>query len=183
MSLGTQKGIKRSSATETEDYFAPESADAALARSLQLQEYKQIPSKRRKVFAGPSTYTESLSDDDSLLTELDDDDLYEEPVDKPASRKTTRTSSRFNNALVIPDTDDLMDGLSDSNVEDYSYQSNSDLSDSSSAVSEEEPLIVQSASRNNIARIRRLQSRQRLPVNVSNALASGMSFRVSFTSE
>ncbi|KAL5335252.1 SNF2 family N-terminal domain-containing protein [Aspergillus crustosus] len=173
MSLGTQTGSKRSLANETENYFTVEDTDAALARTLQLQEYEQNRSKRRKVSAD----VESLADDDSLLTELNDDDFYDEPVEQPATQKILRTLRRSNSKLVIPGTDDLMTGLSDSNIEDHSFRSDSITSDSSFAASEEEPLIVQSASRLNASRIRRPPPRRRRTASVANALASGMSFR------
>ncbi|KAL4880009.1 SNF2 family N-terminal domain-containing protein [Aspergillus karnatakaensis] len=180
ISSSTRSGTKRSVATEAEDYFTIENADAALARSLQIQEYKHNSPKRRKVSVGSFAGFESPADNESVLTELDDDALFEETNEKSGPRKTTRTSRRSSNKVTNPDLDPLMDGLFDSDIDDRSYRSgsfSSISSDSSSAASDEVPLIVQSASRITTARNRRLQSRRRPAVNVANALAAGMSYR------
>ncbi|KAL4933614.1 DNA repair protein RAD16 [Aspergillus undulatus] len=174
MSLGGQKGTKRSLAADTDDYFAHESADAVLAQRLQMQEYQESAPKRQKISDGSLSRIEGSDDDASILTELDDD-VYEEPMDL-APRKTAKSSRRSNVKPVIPDSDDLDDDDSDANFEDELSNSGSDSDDASSAASVEQPLIVQRVARANNAR-QRLQSRRRPNVTPASALAAGMSYR------
>ncbi|KAL4781162.1 P-loop containing nucleoside triphosphate hydrolase protein [Aspergillus varians] len=155
MSLGRQRGVKRSSAIETDDYFTPESADAALARNLQLQEYQQNFSKRRKTSDDAFLDIEDFADDDSILTELDDDDFSEENTEQPAPRKKLRSSRRLNIKPAIPDGDDLMDEGCERNIEEHAYQSDSDSTEPSPARA----------------------SRRQISPSLASALASGMSFR------
>ncbi|KAL3477844.1 SNF2 family N-terminal domain-containing protein [Aspergillus californicus] len=183
LSLGGHKGLKRSLATEKDNYFASENADAALARSLQLQEYQQTSSKRQKTSADTLVNIWSSSDDESVLTEPADDISYEDFLGQPASgkkRKKVRTSLRSTKRLVIPDSDDLIEDESNEIGEDDVYQSESDSSDLASAVSEseEEPLILQRAPRISNVRSRRVPSRRQMSGSaLANALASGMSYR------
>ncbi|KAL4919388.1 SNF2 family N-terminal domain-containing protein [Aspergillus aurantiobrunneus] len=176
MSLGGQKRVKRSSATDTDDYSMPENADAALARNLQLQEYHQTFPKRRKTFDDVSSEIGSSPDDDSLLTEMDDDDFYEEDKEEPALQEKSGTSRGSNVKPVVPGGDSLTDEGSEGNTEDHAYRSESDSSDLSSVMSEEEPVIVQRSSRTSNARNCR-QHRRQLSSSLASALASGMSFR------
>ncbi|OJJ57795.1 hypothetical protein ASPSYDRAFT_47020 [Aspergillus sydowii CBS 593.65] len=173
MSLGAKRGVKRSAATETDDYFTPENADAALARNLQLQEYQQNIPKRRKSSDNSIPEIGGSEDDDSPLSEIDYDELYEEDLEKPLPPKKLRASRRLNTKPVIPDSDDFLNEGSEEHLDDYTYQSDS----ASNSASEEEPLIVQRASRTNNTRIRRLMSRRQLSAGLASALASGMSSR------
>lgn len=182
MSLGAKakRGIKRSAATETDDYFTPENADAALARNLQLQEYQQNIPKRRKTSDNSFPEIGGSEDGDSPLSEIDYDELYEEDLENPLPPKKLRASRRSNTKPVIPDSDDFLDEGSEGYIDDHAYRSDSasNMSDSSSAASEEVPLIVQRAERTNNTKTRRLMSRRRLSAGLASALASGMSSRV-----
>ncbi|KAL2834512.1 SNF2 family N-terminal domain-containing protein [Aspergillus cavernicola] len=174
MSLGGPNRGNRQSATDAHGYFAPESSDAVLARNLQLQEYQQTSSKRRRISIDTSREIGSFTDDDSVLTELDDDDPYEDISEQPAPRKKSRAraSLRSINRPIIRDSDDLIDG------EDDVYQSDSNPNDSVSASSEEEPLVVQRTSRISNFKNRRTQPRtQSVGSTLAIALASGMSYR------
>ncbi|KAL2866780.1 DNA repair protein RAD16 [Aspergillus lucknowensis] len=177
MSLGSRKGLKRHLATDTDDYLTYESADAALARNLQMQEYGQNLPKRRKTSDDPAM-DRSLTDNDGSFMGIEDDDIYEDVLERPARQKNSRASLRSTKRRVILDSDDLMDDESDRSSEDAAYQEGSETSDSVSSLSEEEPLIVQRASRinnerNGRTRPRRLFSRPA----VAGGLAAGMSFR------
>ncbi|RDW93243.1 DNA repair protein RAD16 [Aspergillus mulundensis] len=169
MSLGGPRGLKRQSALKADEYTMPDNADAALAMDLQLQEYQNNPPKRRKTSSDLLPNIDS-ADDDSMLTEPDDDeddDFYEEIVHKTAFKKKLRASRRSNISLVIPDSDDAMEG------DEHDYITGSDPSDSSSAPSEDQPLI----SRMNNVGNQRLQSQRQRSAPRTSALASGMSYR------
>ncbi|KAL4811554.1 SNF2 family N-terminal domain-containing protein [Aspergillus unguis] len=187
MALGGQRGLKRSVAVEEDDYFASESADAALARNLQFQEYQQDSTKRQKTSGGSLEEIDGFSDGNSELTELDDDDnIFQEPEEEVFPQKKLRSSRRSNVRPVIRDRDALMDDDSDDDIGDQSYQGGLDLvagssSDSSSTESEEQPLLVQRASQINSRagnrRNRRLNSRAAIMATVGHAHAAGMSLR------
>lgn len=182
MSLGAKRGVKRSAATGTDNYFTPENADAALARNLQLQEYQQKIPKRRKTSNNGFPEIGGSEDDDSPLSELDNDELYEEDLENPAPPKKLRSSRRSNTRSVIQHSDDFMDEGFEGHLDDHAYQSDSDsnMSGSSSAASDDEPLIMKRASRASNTRIRRLMSRRQLSTGLASALASGMSSRVRY---
>ncbi|KAL2821027.1 SNF2 family N-terminal domain-containing protein [Aspergillus granulosus] len=174
MYLGTRRGAKRPLATDTDDYFTPESADAALARSLQMQEYGQALPKRQRLLDDISMDAPSSTNDNDL-SDIDDDELYEETLEQPVPRRKTRVSLRSTKSRVILDSDDTMDNES---AEEDTYQSASDSSDSASSLNEEEPLAVPRAARINNGVSRRLQSRRHLNGSAAaRALALGMSTR------
>lgn len=184
MALGGKRGAKRPAATETDDYSTPESADAALAHKLQLQEYEQNQENRRRASEGASGEDDSFSDEDTELTELDDDDIYEEVSERRRPRKKLRTSSRSNIRPMIPDSDDPMLDVSDNEAEDHSFQAGSESDSSPAGISsapesEDQPLPVHNTPRNSSRRNQRLQSRGQMNATVSRALAAGMSYRVS----
>ncbi|KAL5001420.1 SNF2 family N-terminal domain-containing protein [Aspergillus recurvatus] len=170
MSLGGLKCLKRSAATETGGHSKVKSADSALARDLQLQEYQQNPPKRRKASDDVSSSIDSFADCATLSTRLGDnagtDGFYERKMQEIAPERKLRTTRRSNVKLVIPDSDDAMD------IDETDYETDSDSNDMSSDASEDQPLIVQRKSRMNNVR----NQRQR-PVTAASALAAGLSFR------
>ncbi|KKK24113.1 DNA repair protein [Aspergillus rambellii] len=190
MSLGTQKGVKRpADVVMDDDYSTPESADAALARSLQLEEYQGLNTKRQKL-TGDFALEIGNSTDDSVLSELDDNE-YLEPQAPP--QRSGRNSRRLTGRSVIPDSEDFID--SEFEKEEELYQSDAESSDSPSSLSEEEPLIAQRAARtsntsnartnnarNNSSRTtdirqNRAQARRQARATLAAQLASGMSRR------
>ncbi|KAL2827297.1 SNF2 family N-terminal domain-containing protein [Aspergillus pseudoustus] len=172
MSLGARRGVKRPCATDADDYFTSESADAALAKSLQMQEYGQTLPKRKKTL--DDTSMDDNSDINNPSDVLDDSDLYEETLDQPVSRRRTKVSLRSTQSRVVLDSDGMVDYDS---AEEDAYQEASDWSDSVSSLSDEEPLAVQRAVR--LAnRPRQNPPRRHLTSSVAaRALASGMSYR------
>lgn len=178
MFLGGPKGSKRSLATETDNHFdaeIAESADAILARDLQLQEYQQNPLKRRMTSNDVFRRIDGFVDSPSILTELgdnarDDGSLGKKSQEISPERKL-RTSRRSNVKLVMSDSDDTMD------IDGSDYETDSDLSDVSSTASDYQPLIVQRTSQVNSVRNQGLSSQRQRPVTAASALAAGMSFR------
>ncbi|KAL4971579.1 SNF2 family N-terminal domain-containing protein [Aspergillus desertorum] len=166
------KGSKRPSDTGTNAFFEAKSADAdaALARDLQLQEYQQNPPKRRKT-SDVSPSMDGFADEASMLTALGDsagdNGFYERKVQDIAPERKLRASRRSNVKLVIPDSDDSID------IDESDYETDSDLTDLSSAASEDRPLIVQRTSRANNVRNQVLPSQRRRRVTATSALAAG----------
>ncbi|KAL5047957.1 hypothetical protein BDW71DRAFT_205906 [Aspergillus fruticulosus] len=152
MSLGGLKGSKRSSTTETDNYVKVKSANAALVKDLQLQEYQQNPPKRRKTSGDVSSRIDSFAN---------------RAVQEIAPERNLRTSRRSNVKLVIQDSDDSMD------VDESNYETDSDLSDLSSDASEDQSLIVQRTSRVNNVRNQGFPSQRHRPVTAASALAAG----------
>jgi DNA repair protein RAD16 len=175
MSLGARRGVKRPLATDADEFFTTESADAALARSLQMQEYGETRSKRQKTLNDMDIA--SFTDDDDL-SDLNDDEIHRELFNQPAPQRKARVSLRSTKSRVVLDSDDMMDD----SAEDDVYQDASDSSASASSLSEEEPPVVQSATGvQNVVNNRGSQSRrQRSGSAAARALASGMSYRVSY---
>jgi DNA repair protein RAD16 len=180
MFLGGLKGSKRSLATETDNYFEAEmaeSADAVLARDLQLQEYQQNPPKRRMTSDDVFLRIDGFVDSPSILTELGDnardDGSHGKKLQEISPERKLRTSRRSDVELVMSDSDDTMD------IDGSDYETDSDSSDLSSAASDYQPLTVQRTSRVNSVRNQGLSSQRQRPVTAASALAAGMSFRVS----
>ncbi|KAL4737090.1 SNF2 family N-terminal domain-containing protein [Aspergillus similis] len=178
MFLGGLKGSKRCLATETDDYFEAgmaESADAVLARDLQLQEYQQNPTKRRMTSGDVFPKIDGFADPPNILTELGDnagdDGSHGKKLQEITSGRKLRASRRSNAKLVISDSDDTMD------IDESDYETDSESSDLSSAASADQPLIVQRTSRMNSVRNQGLSSQRQRPVTAASALAAGVSFR------
>ncbi|KAJ0416660.1 SNF2 family N-terminal domain-containing protein [Aspergillus carlsbadensis] len=172
MSLQRQRG-KRPLATDADDYFTPESADAALARSLQMQEYGETCSKRQKTL-NDLDIASFTGDDD--LSDLADSETYRNAFSQSVPQRKSRVSLRSTKSRVVLDSDDMMDD----SAEDDVYQNASDSSTSASSLTEEEPPVVQRATGivQNAVNNRGSQSRRQWSGSAAaRALASGMSYR------
>jgi DNA repair protein RAD16 len=174
ISLQRQR-VKRPLATDADKYFTTESGDAALARSLQMQEYGETRSKRQKTLNDVDIA--SFTDDD--LSDSNDDEIYRELFNQPVPQRKARVSLRSTKGRVVLDSDDMMDD----SAEDDVYQDASDSSISASSLNEEEPPAVQRATGiQNTVNNRASQSRRQWSGSAAaRALASGMSYRVSYT--
>ncbi|PLB54277.1 putative DNA excision repair protein Rad16 [Aspergillus steynii IBT 23096] len=150
MSLNPRRGRKRTiTATVAED-TTPEASDAALARTLQLQEYQAPLSKRRKVLESVKSEIRD-SDDDSALTELDyDDDANEAESEQWQPPRNSRGSLRSAKKPLVADSEDSnfdTDDMSQGDDDDDSRQSDQEPT-SQMPSNEGRPLYSQSGSRN-----------------------------------
>ncbi|EAW11796.1 DNA repair protein RAD16 [Aspergillus clavatus NRRL 1] len=153
-----QRGVKRGAAVALEDSTPLECSDAALAQSLQIQEYQSSFSKRRKVPAGKgggSLEIGDSADDDDPLTDLEEmdldsdggnDDFDEDDFEPWQSKRSTRTSRRLTTKRAIPDSE-ASDSIEDG--EDDVYQSEAEAEEPSSASDEDEPLATGRSRRSN----------------------------------
>lgn len=183
----TQRGVKRTSTAMSVDNSKTEDSDAALARVLQLEEYRSP--KRQKPSRNNSNIEVQVSDDDCCP--LTDTDEIVEMAKEGRTQRQPHPGSRVSLAAmgrtIIPDSEDfyssdeLKDGLmdtdelgSDSSASDF----DSPLSDLPSS-EDDEPLVSQLPEDRNksITRRRALPSRCSAP---TRPLPPGMSRRVSW---
>ncbi|RHZ46707.1 DNA repair protein RAD16 [Aspergillus thermomutatus] len=151
MSLGnTQRGLKRNAAALSPDAPALETSDEALAQALQMQEYQESFSKRRKVAASASRDNleiEDSTEDDDPLKNLDSDGVLdaedEEDFEPWRPKRNIRTSRQSTTKQAIPDSE--LSDLSDDEAGDGNYQTDSEAGGPPSSSSEEEPLVVERA--------------------------------------
>jgi DNA repair protein RAD16 len=176
MSLQRQR-VKRPLPTDADDYFTSESGDAALARSLQIQEYRETQSKRQKT--QNDVDIASFTDDDDL-SDSNDDEIYRELFNQPVPQRKARVSLRSTKRRVVLDSDDM----TDDSAEDDVYQDASDSSTSASSLNEEElPAVQRATGVQNTGNTRASQPRRQWSGSAAaRALASGMSYRVIYTS-
>lgn len=128
MSLSHRRGRKRNASAVVADETTPEASDAALARALQIEEYQEPLSKRRKVLDSGNSEVRD-SDDDSVLTELDSDyDDVNEPKTEQWQPQRTRGSLRSAKKPIVEDSEDSNFDTDDmsQNDEDESHQSDSE---------------------------------------------------------
>jgi DNA repair protein RAD16 len=145
-----QRGLKRNAAVLSPDDSTLGTSDEALAEALQMQEYQESFSKRRKVAASASRDTPGIEDsteDDDLLDNLDSDGFEdaedEEDLEPWQPKRSIRTSRRLTTQQTVPDSE--ASDLSDDEAGDGNYQTDSEADGPPSSSSEEEPLIAERA--------------------------------------
>ncbi|KAE8394783.1 SNF2 family N-terminal domain-containing protein [Aspergillus alliaceus] len=129
MSLSIRKGPKRVLSNMTADDSAVESSDATLAQALQLREYQEPFSKRRKASSGVGFELEHSTDSDSVLTELiynESDDTEEETIGKRQPARRTRGSARSIGRNIVSNSEN------DISVAEDTSESEQDISESDS---------------------------------------------------
>jgi DNA repair protein RAD16 len=145
-----QRGLKRNAAVLSPDDSTLGTSDEALAEALQMQEYQESFSKRRKVAASASRDTPEIEDsteDDDLLDNLHSDGFEdaedEEDLEPWQPKRSIRTSRRSTTQQTVPDSE--ASDLSDDEAGDGNYQTDSEADGPPSSSSEEEPLIAERA--------------------------------------
>jgi DNA repair protein RAD16 len=145
-----QRGLKRNVAALSPDASTLGTSDEALAQALQMQEYQESFSKRRKIAASAGRDTPGIEDsteDDDLLENLESDGFKdaedEEDFEPWQPKRSIRTSRRSTTQQIIPDSE--VSDLSDDEAGDGNYQTDSEADGPLSSSSEEEPLIAERA--------------------------------------
>ena len=121
-SLNTQKGSKRDFATITSDDPTAESSDTALAQALQLREYQESSSKRRKARGGVRLAVEDSTDNDSVLMGLSYDE-GNSTVDIRKRRPTRKTRNSVQSVVSDSESSTIME---DESGDEQEYCSGSD---------------------------------------------------------
>ncbi|GAB1204601.1 DNA repair protein rad16 [Aspergillus pseudonomiae] len=121
-SLNTQKGSKRDFATITSDDPTAESSDTALAQALQLREYQESSSKRRKARGGVRLAVEDSTDNDSVLMGLSYDE-ENGTVDIRKRRPTRKTRNSVQSVVSDSESSTIME---DESGDEQEYCSGSD---------------------------------------------------------
>ncbi|RAL06273.1 DNA repair protein RAD16 [Aspergillus ibericus CBS 121593] len=138
MSLHAPRGLKRSSTALSAGLVGFEDSDAALARSLQAQEYQEPPYKLLKTLSRVTQETEHPSEDD------DDSDDNQNRLDDWVPSRGVRRSLRSANKGSLRQLS--VSDVRDSDQED-DYQSDTGSVSSASSSDDDEPLVSRRVSR------------------------------------
>ncbi|KAH2319092.1 DNA repair protein rad16 [Aspergillus fumigatus] len=145
-----QRGLKRNAAALSPDDSTLGASDEAFAEALQMQEYQESFSKRRKIAVSASRDTpeiEKSTEDDDILEHIDSDGFEdaedEEDLEPWQPKRSIRTSRRSTTQQTVPDSE--ASDLSDDEAGDGNYQTESEAEGPPSSSSEEEPLIAETA--------------------------------------
>lgn len=145
-----QRGLKRNAAALAPDDSTLGASDEAFAEALQMQEYQESFSKRRKIAVSASRDTpeiEKSTEDDDILEHIDSDGFEdaedEEDLEPWQPKRSIRTSRRSTTQQTVPDSE--ASDLSDDEAGDGNYQTESEAEGPPSSSSEEEPLIAERA--------------------------------------
>lgn len=145
-----QRGLKRNAAALSPDDSTLGASDEAFAEALQMQEYQESFSKRRKIAVSASRDTpeiEKSTEDDDILEHIDSDGFEdaedEEDLEPWQPKRSIRTSRRSTTQQTVPDSE--ASDLSDDEAGDGNYQTESEAEGPPSSSSEEEPLIAERA--------------------------------------